>query len=72
MLGVQILGLAVLCTWGFALTWVAWKIINVWIPIRSTNEEQELGLDISYHGITATHTATELIRVEEYYNSRRE
>ncbi len=72
LLGVQILGLAVLCTWGFVLTWVAWKIINVWIPIRSTNEEQELGLDISYHGITATHSDTEFIRVEEYYNSRRE
>ena len=69
LLGVQILGLVVLCTWGFVLTWVALKIINVWIPIRSTDEEQELGLDISYHGITATHTATEFIRVEEYYRN---
>ena len=66
LLGIQIVGLAVLCTWGFALTWVALKIINVWIPVRSTDEEQEVGLDISYHGITATHSATEFIKVEEY------
>ena len=69
LLGVQIVGLVVLCTWGFLLTWVALKIINVWIPIRSSDEEQELGLDISYHGITATHSATEFIRVEEYYRN---
>ncbi len=67
LLGIQILGLVVLCIWGFALTWVALKLINIWIPIRSTDEEQELGLDISYHGTKATHTATEFIRVEEYY-----
>lgn len=66
LLGIQTVGLAVLCVWGFVLTWVALKIINVWIPIRSTDEEQEVGLDISYHGITATHTATEFIKVEEY------
>ena len=69
LLGVQIVGLVVLCTWGFLLTWGALKIINVWIPIRSSDEEQELGLDISYHGITATYTATEFIRVEEYYRN---
>lgn len=66
LLGIQILGLVVLCTWGFLLTWTALKIINKWIPIRSTDEEQELGLDISYHGITATYSDTEFIRVEEY------
>ena len=57
-----------MCTWGFVLTWVALKIINIWIPVRSTDEEQELGLDISYHGITATHSDTEFIRVDEYYH----
>lgn len=66
LLGVQIVGLAVLCTWGFGLTWISLKLINIWIPIRSTDEEQELGLDISYHGIKATHMATEFISVEEY------
>lgn len=69
LLGVQIVGLAVLCIWGFVLTWASLKIINVWVPIRSSDEEQELGLDISYHGITATHSDTEFIRVEEYYHN---
>ncbi len=68
LLGIQILGLAVFCIWGFALTWAALKLINIWIPIRSTDEEQELGLDISYHGTKATHMAADFIRVEEYYH----
>ncbi|USK60477.1 ammonium transporter [Peribacillus asahii] len=66
LLGVQILGLTVLCTWGFLLTWIAFKTINIWIPIRSTDEEEEVGLDISYHGIRATHAANEFIRIEDY------
>jgi ammonium transporter, Amt family len=69
LLGIQILGLAVLGIWGFSLTWTALKLINIWIPIRSTDEEQELGLDISYHGTKATYTAADFIRVEEYYHS---
>lgn len=66
LLGVQLLGLVVLCIWGFLLTVIVLKVINKWIPIRSTDEEQELGLDISYHGTKATYTATEFIRLEEY------
>lgn len=69
LLGIQVIGLVVLCTWGFVLTWAAFKIINIWIPIRSTDEEQDLGLDISYHGITATHSETEFIKVEGYYHN---
>lgn len=69
LLGIQVVGLVVLCTWGFVLTWAAFKIINIWIPIRSTDEEQDLGLDISYHGITATHSDTEFINVEGYYHN---
>ena len=67
LLGVQTLGLVVLCIWGFSLTWLVFKVINVWLPIRSTEEEEELGLDISYHGIMATHTSPEFIKVEDYY-----
>lgn len=66
LLGIQSLGLAVLCIWGFVLTWISFKIINIWIPIRSTDEEQDLGLDISYHGIKATHKGTEFISLDEY------
>ncbi|MFJ9386621.1 ammonium transporter [Peribacillus sp. NPDC101481] len=72
LLGVQTLGLVVLCIWGFTLTWFVFKIINVWLPIRSTEEEEELGLDISYHGIMATHTSPEFIKVEDYYKQDEE
>ncbi|WP_433943000.1 ammonium transporter [Paenibacillus sp. SN-8-1] len=65
LLGVQVLGLAVLCVWGFALTWLGLKLINRWIPVRSTEEEEEIGLDISYHGVMAAHRAHDFIDDEE-------
>ncbi|MNS38257.1 Ammonium transporter NrgA [compost metagenome] len=65
LLGVQVLGLAVLCAWGFALTWLGLKLINQWIPVRSTEEEEEIGLDISYHGVMAAHQAHDFIDDEE-------
>lgn len=72
LLGIQLLGLVVLCTWGFLLTWIGLKIINKWVPIRSTDEEEEVGLDISYHGIMATHASPEFINVEDYFNNQEE
>lgn len=65
LLGIQTLGLVVLCAWGFLLTWVGLKLINKWVRIRSTSEEEELGLDISYHGIIATHSMPEFLSAEE-------
>ncbi|MDQ0200663.1 ammonium transporter [Neobacillus ginsengisoli] len=67
LLGVQFLGLVVLCSWGFLLTWIGLKVINLWVPIRATDDEEEVGLDISYHGIMATHTSPEFINVEDYF-----
>ncbi|XJZ27798.1 ammonium transporter [Bacillota bacterium Lsc_1132] len=65
LLGVQVLGLIVLCAWGFVLTWFGLKLINLWVPVRATDEEEELGLDVSYHGIMATHSMPEFLKVEE-------
>jgi ammonium transporter, Amt family len=67
LIGVQLLGLTVLCVWGFLLTWIGLRLINKWVPIRATEDEEEMGLDISYHGIMATHTSTEFINVNENY-----
>ncbi|PLS02893.1 ammonium transporter [Neobacillus cucumis] len=67
LLGIQLLGLTVLCIWGFVLTWFALKLINKWVPIRSTDEEEEVGLDVSYHGIMAIHTSPEFINVDDYF-----
>lgn len=69
LLGVQILGLIVLCIWGFALTWISLKLIQMWIPVRSTEEEEEIGLDISYHGILAAYQEHEFIKHEDHYTN---
>ncbi|WP_147532918.1 ammonium transporter [Bacillus marasmi] len=66
LLGVQLLGLTALCIWGFTSTWITLKIINVWVPVRSTAEEEEVGLDISYHGIMATHASSDFIELKEH------
>lgn len=65
LLGIQLLGLLVLCVWGFSLTWLSIKAINYFVPARSTDEEEEIGLDISYHGIVATHTSPEFLEVKD-------
>ncbi|GIP23810.1 ammonium transporter [Paenibacillus sp. J22TS3] len=67
LLGIQIVGLLVLCAWGFLLTWAGLKLINRWVPVRSTEEEEEIGLDISYHGIMAAHQAHDFIDDEDRY-----
>jgi Amt family ammonium transporter len=72
LLGIQLLGLVVLCAWGFLSTWVGLKLINKVVAIRATDEEEEVGLDISYHGIMATHSSPEFINVEDYFNSQQE
>jgi Amt family ammonium transporter len=67
LLGVQLLGLIALCAWGFVTTWIGLKVISLVVPLRSTEEEEEVGLDISYHGIMAAHQAPEFIEYENYY-----
>lgn len=70
LLGVQLLGLIVLCIWGFVLTWLGLKLINKWVPIRATDEEEELGLDISYHGIIATHSMPEFLNADQPFRNK--
>jgi ammonium transporter, Amt family len=67
LLGVQVLGLIVLCAWGFGVTWLGLSVIRLWIPVRSTEEEEEMGLDISYHGVMAAYQEHEFISYEDQY-----
>lgn len=67
LLGVQVLGLIVLCIWGFAMTWLGLSLIRLWIPVRSTEEEEEMGLDISYHGVLAAYQEHEFINYQDHY-----
>ncbi|MBB3126661.1 Amt family ammonium transporter [Paenibacillus rhizosphaerae] len=67
LLGVQALGLVALAAWGFVLTWVGLKLIGFLVPVRSSEEEEEIGLDISYHGMMAADRSHEFIDHEVRY-----
>jgi ammonium transporter, Amt family len=67
LLGVQALGLVVFCVWGFVLTWLGLKLIQLIVPVRAKEEEEEIGLDISYHGIMAAYQEHEFINHEYSY-----
>jgi len=53
LLGVQALGLLVVCVWGFALTWGFLKLINRIVPLRVSRDEELVGLDVGIHGVPA-------------------
>ena len=48
-LGVQLLGIAVVCFWAFGFTWVLLKLLNFFFVLRVSPEEEELGLNVSEH-----------------------
>jgi Amt family ammonium transporter len=49
-LAIQIYGIAVTMAWSGAVTAVLLKLINVLTPLRTSQEEEREGLDISLHG----------------------
>jgi Amt family ammonium transporter len=53
LLGVQALGLAVCCVWGFAATRLACKAIGKLTPLRVSRDEELVGLDVGIHGVPA-------------------
>ncbi|MNI11306.1 Ammonium transporter NrgA [compost metagenome] len=53
LLSVQLLGLVVICTWGFALTWIVLKLIKPIVPLRVSRDEELVGLDVGIHGVPA-------------------
>jgi Amt family ammonium transporter len=53
LLGVQLLGLIVVCTWGFTLTWLVLSVIKFVLPVRVSRDEELIGLDVGIHGVPA-------------------
>ncbi|WP_284641322.1 ammonium transporter [Paenibacillus silviterrae] len=53
LLGIQALGLVTVSLWGFALSWLAMKVIGKLIPIRVSRDEELVGLDVGIHGVPA-------------------
>ncbi|WCN38828.1 ammonium transporter [Aneurinibacillus uraniidurans] len=66
LLGVQALGLLVICVWGYAMTWIALKGISWLVPLRVTEEEERIGLDISAHGTMAVNDKDTLALGERF------
>ncbi|MDQ1910156.1 ammonium transporter [Paenibacillus sp. GD4] len=53
LLGIQALGLVTVSLWGFALSWLAMKVIGKLIAIRVSRDEELVGLDVGIHGVPA-------------------
>lgn len=53
LLGVQALGILVVCVWGFAAGIGAAYLAKVTVGLRVTSEDEEEGLDMAFHGIPA-------------------
>jgi Amt family ammonium transporter len=49
-LGVQALGIGVAFLVTFTFTYFALRLVNIWMPLRVTEEEEHLGLNIVEHG----------------------
>ncbi|MCD7035553.1 ammonium transporter [Metabacillus sp. GX 13764] len=67
LLMIQAAGLIALSAWGFAASWMFLKAIRLIVPLRASEEEEEVGLDISYHGMMAGHRAPDFIEYEEKF-----
>ena len=53
LLGVQILGVAVISLWGFGSTYAIFSLLKKTVGIRVSKEDEIMGLDMSEHGIAS-------------------
>ncbi len=60
LLGVQVVGLIAICLWGYISTMLCMPIISIITPLRVSEEEENIGLDITSHGIIAVSDADTL------------
>ncbi|RED63892.1 ammonium transporter [Cohnella lupini] len=72
LLGVQALGLVVVAVWGFALTWLALKLIQYFKPVRVSRDEELIGLDVSIHGVPAYSQDHDFLDVDQLRGSSKE
>jgi ammonium transporter, Amt family len=54
-LGIEVLAGAVVCAYASGMTWVCLKVVNLFIPLRVTESEEAMGLDLSLHAEAAYH-----------------
>jgi ammonium transporter len=48
----QVVGIIVAGVWAFGITFVLFKIIDRFLPLRVTTENEQIGLNVSEHGAT--------------------
>lgn len=65
LLGVQALGLVSVIIWGFALTWLFLKLINYFVNVRVSRDEELIGLDVGIHGVPAYSQEHDFIVLEK-------
>jgi Amt family ammonium transporter len=53
LLGIQAMGLVVVSVWGFVLSWMFLWLINKFVPVRVSRDEELVGLDVGIHGVPA-------------------
>jgi Amt family ammonium transporter len=71
LLGVQALGLLVVAVWGFALTWIALKGIQAFKPVRVSQDEELIGLDVGIHGVPAYSQDHDFLDIERLRSPER-
>ncbi|EFM10027.1 ammonium transporter [Paenibacillus curdlanolyticus YK9] len=70
LLGIQTLGLVVVCVWGFSLTWISLKIINKFVRVRVSQDEELVGLDVGIHGVPAYSQEHDFLDLERLKQER--
>ncbi|MWC26843.1 ammonium transporter [Paenibacillus sp. MMS18-CY102] len=70
LLGIQTLGLVVVCAWGFSLTWISLKIINRFVRVRVSQDEELVGLDVGIHGVPAYSQEHDFLDLEHLKQER--
>ena len=70
LLGVQALGLVSVSIWGFVITWFALKLINKFVPVRVSRDEELVGLDVGVHGVPAYSEEHDFIDINQIHLSK--
>jgi Amt family ammonium transporter len=65
LLGIQFAGLIAIAAWGFVLTWLSLKLINRFVRVRVSRDEELVGLDVGIHGVPAYSQANDFLDINE-------
>ncbi len=66
-LGIQALGSAVIFTWAFGAGWIAFKLIDLNMPLRVSLDDERVGLNVAEHG-----ASTEILDLLEEMQAHRQ